>query len=416
MIEFWEDTQPYTARHKVNLELLTGKTCLIICGPRRAGKSFTMYEIRDGLDDKKNSIYVNFEDDRLQGFKNGQFDEILDAYYEIRKEQPVLFLDEVQNVDGFGPYLRRLADRQYKVVATGSNSKLLSREIAQILGGRFVQLTILPLDFNEFLLFKKITLTPETIHSKEKYDVRRAFDEYLNYGGFPEVSQLTEPQNKTKVLQTYFNLVFYQDMVSKEKLQNEEALQFILKKTRENIGNAFTPRSVYAAAKNAGIAIGPNTVEKYLARLEDAYLVQPCLPFAKSATSQLRKKRYFIDNGYIKLFEVKPDEGLMLENLIFTELVKKGHTPRYHQRKKECDFILPDHAIQVTHELNEANTKREVDGLMEAIHAHDLQKGTIITRDQEKTINVEGQRINVIPAWIWCLQNVDAQPGSPGKA
>lgn len=407
MTDFWNSKAPYTPRNKVSRELAEGKTSLVITGPRRAGKSFTLYEIRDHLaTQQKDVAYVNFEDERLHGFKKEQFDLILDAYYELRRGQPVILLDEIQNVNGWGPFLRRLADNQYKVIATGSNSNMLTRDIAQKLGGRFIQLTVMPLNFAEFLQFKNVPATKEAFYSREKYAIKQCFDEYLNFGGFPEVATLTEPANKTRLLQTYFDLVFYQDLVSREKMRNEEALRHIVKKLRETLGNATAPRAIHASTKSAGISIGPNTVEKYIASLENAYVILPCLPYAKSLSRQTRKKRYFIDNGYIKLFEIKPDEGLLLENLVYTELIKYGHSPRYHQHKKECDFIISDHAIQVTREINDANKDREISGLLEAARAFKLKHATIITRDQEETLHAEGRKIQIVPAWKWMLENI----------
>ncbi|MEM2948567.1 MAG: ATP-binding protein [Candidatus Anstonellales archaeon] len=404
IVEFWESKPAFIQRHKIPSELITGNHCLVLTGPRRAGKSFLVYEIREQLSDK-NIVYINFEDDRLDGFRKEHFDLILDAYYELKQETPVIFLDEVHIINGWESFARRLADTGYKTIITGSNSKLLSREISERLGARFIEVPVFPLDFNEFLRFKGFSIKQDTEFSKDRFLLKRFLEEYLLFGGFPEVAKLTQPEAKYSVLATYFDLVFFKDLIGRRKLENESILRFIIKKARENVGNTFTPRSVYRGAKEAGIDVGPNTVEKYLEYLEEAFLLIPSYPFSKSVLRQERKKRFFVDNGYLKLFEIKEDRGLMLENLIFMELIKKGKKVCYHYGKRECDFIVDGkQAVQVAYEFSEENERREIEGLLEAMNAYNLKEGSIITFDQEKEMNIQGNIIHVIPAWKWLVR------------
>ncbi len=406
IVEFWESEPDFIPRYIIPSELMTGKQSLVLVGPRRAGKSFSVHEMRQrhSVENHTNVIFINFEDDRLEGFKRQHFDLILEAYHELRQEKPLIFLDEVHVIDGWETFVRRLADSGYKVIVTGSNSELLSREIAEKLGARFIEIRILPLNFKEFLKFKGFEIKSESIFSKDRFTIKKFFEEYFSFGGFPEVSQLNEEASKRRVLQTYFDLVFFKDLIGRKKLENEEVLKFIIKKVRENVGNVFTPRAVYAAAKEAEIEVGPNTVEKYLEYLEEAFLVLHCLPFAKSVIKQERKKRFFVDNGYLKLFELKEDLGLLLENLIFMELIKNGKKVCYHQGKKECDFIVDSKlAVQVVYKLSEENRERELNGLLEAMHAYKINDGLIITFDEEKKISIDGNTISVVPAWKWLL-------------
>ncbi len=405
--EGWDLELRYIPRNIIPSEIIESKLSLVLVGPRRAGKSYTMYEMKAKLTKDRDFIYINFEDERLLRFRSEDFELILEAYYELREKNPILFFDEIHNIEGWERYVRRLADTGYKVIITGSNSKMLSREIAERLGGRFVEIDIYPLNFREFLKFKGLEFKEESLYSRQRFKLKKYFDEYLEFGGFPEVSLFSKKENKEKLLKTYFDLVFYKDILSRERIENEEALKFIIKKLRENIGKVITPRRVYSYLKDLGIAVSPNTVEKYISYLEEAFLVVPCLPFAKSVSKQIRKKRYFIDNGYVKLFEIKEDKGLLLENLVFTELIKHGKKVFYHLGKRECDFIVNSkEAIQVTYELNEENEEREVKGLLEAIEAYNLKKGLIITYDQEKKIEVEDKMISVVPAWKWILKEL----------
>jgi predicted AAA+ superfamily ATPase len=406
--EFWDKKPEYVPREKIPKGLEVGKNSIVIIGPRRAGKSYTIHEIRDSLIkkglDKRDFIYINFEDERLAEFNAEDFDLILETYYEMHEKKPVVFLDEIQKVDKWERYIRRLADTDYKVVATGSNSEMLSREIADKLGGRFPEIEIYPLDFVEFLKFKGMKLEKESLYSKDRFAIKKYFDEYFQYGAFPEIALLSDKASKMKVLRSYFNLVFYRDMIARKKLQNETALRFIIKKLRETIGNDITPRAIYSSLKKADIEVGPNTVENYVDYLDEAFLVVPCTLFAKSVVKQEKTKRYFIDNGYIKIFEVKEDKDLLLENLVFTELLKKEKEAHFHQGKKECDFVIEGkEAIQVAYELNDGNMKRETEGLVEAMDAYRIKKGIIVTYDQEKEIEVDKKKIQVIPAWKWCL-------------
>ncbi|MFH1094628.1 MAG: ATP-binding protein [Candidatus Micrarchaeota archaeon] len=407
--EGWDSLPAYVSRNRIPPALASSNSSIVIIGPRRAGKSYTAYEIKDRFlkkpDQTRDFIYLNFEDERLSGFKSTDFRLILDAYHELRDGKPMLILDEIHLVDGWDKFARRLADSGHKVVASGSNSKMLSREIAGTLGGRFSEAPIFPLNFSEFLKFRKIAPGKEHLYSKERFRLMKEFDIYLNYGGFPQMAPFTDEESRRRSLETYFNLVFYKDVIARHKLENEQALRFIIVKMRENVGQAATSRSVYSAMLEAGIAAGPNTVEKYLDYLEEAFLLVPCPPFVKSAVRQERRKRYFVDNGYIKLLEVKEDAGKLLENQIFMELVKEGRKVWYHRDRGECDFITDlGEAIQVTHELAGHNRRREFDGLKEAMDACKLKSGVIVTYGQEEQIDLEGIPVKVIPAWKWCLE------------
>jgi hypothetical protein len=408
IVEYWDREPEYVQRNKAPEDLIAGKHSLVIVGPRRAGKSYTLHEARDHLISKgieKNSfIYLNFEDERLAEFTKKDFDQILEAYHSLAEGKPIFFLDEIQNVDGWAKFIRRLADSGYKVLATGSNSNMLSKEIAERLGGRFPEIDIYPLNFMEFLKFKGFEFKKEHLYSKDRFAIVKYFDEYITFGGFPEVALLSDEASKMKVLRSYFNLVFYRDLMTDKDLKNEEALRFMIKKLRECIGNVITPRAIYASLKKADIQVGPNTVEKYIDYLEEAFLVIPCYPFAKSVVKQEKKKRYFIDNGYIKLFEVKEDKNLLLENLVFTELIKRGKRVHFHQGKKECDFIVDKSlAIQVTQEVTEKNEDREYGGLMEAMEVYEIQEGIILTYDQEKEVVINNKKIQLMPVWKWLL-------------
>ncbi len=408
IIEAWETKREYVGRRIIPKEMILSDSSAILVGPRRAGKSYTMYQMIDeyfeGRKDKQGYVFLNFEDERISGFKKNQFDLILESFYELKQDsKPVIFLDEVQNIPGWEKYVRRLSDSGHKVVVSGSNSEMLSQNIAQKLGGRFIQFAIYPLSFSEFLKFKNYKIPEKEILGKKRYEVLRYFEEYLEYGGFPEVSRFDRKESKRKVLQTYYNLVFYKDLISNKSLENEQALHFIIKKIRENIGKVFSNRSVYASLKKADIQVGPNTVEKYIEELFRAFLINPCFPFNKSVLAQSKEKKYFVDNGYLKLLEIKEDWSLLLENLVFLEILKRGGKAFYFREKRECDFIVGNCAVQVAYELNDGNREREMEGVIEAIEKNKLERGIVLTYNSEESIETGGKEIKVMPAWKWCL-------------
>lgn len=408
--EFWNLKPQYIFRSFFE-PYFKSKKCTAIIGPRRAGKSYLLYQIRDYLIKTKSYnltdfLYVNFENLGLKGFTYKNFDEILKTYNSIYPEKkPIIMFDEIQNIDLWYKYVRNLADLGYLVYITGSNSKMISKEIALNLGARYIVLKVYPFSFKEFLELKGIQFEKQNIilnHNKIVF----AFKEYLAYGGFPEITNQS-PEIKKQILRNYFDLALG-DIIKRWSVSDNNALEIFVKKLKENITTETTIKNYCRFFKSIDYKISQREIYRFVKYLQDSFFLFGLESQKKSIRSRTYlKKYYFIDNGYISLFEFEKDDGLKLENIVFCSLLKMGKEINYYKDKKECDFIVRKdkglQAIQVTYELNENNREREIQGLIEALDYYDLKKGYIITGKQEEEFEKGGKKIKVIPAWKWML-------------
>ena len=161
----------------------------VLVGIRQAGKSYLLYQrakqfLAEGHDIKE-FVYINFDDERLYGMKVEDFDLILQAYNTMYSYKPILFFDEIQNIEGWEHFARRLANQKYRVFITGSNAKMLSRDIATTLGARYFDEKVFPFSFKEYLVAKGVTLEENWQYGKQKNIVQQLFSEYFKWGGFP---------------------------------------------------------------------------------------------------------------------------------------------------------------------------------------------------------------------------------------
>lgn len=409
-------TQKYIKRNIITKKTLINQNNFVLIGPRRAGKSYYLFEIKEDLEkylkkDKTDFIYINFEDERLIDLKTNDLDLILEAYDEMFNKKPILLLDEIQNIKYWEKFARRLADNDYKVFITGSNSKLLSKEIASTLGARYLQINITPFSFKEYLIANNFEFNSKTIyHSKEIYKLKEHVKNYLEYGGFPEISKKDDKYSKLELLKTYFDLYIYKDLSKRWKIENPEHLVMIIKKIKENIGNETNPNSIFLKLSSIKIPISVKTTYNYVSFLKNVFLISELSLYRKSfAKREAQKKYYFLDNGFLKLFEIDDDLGKKLENLIYTEIIKRKQEVFYWRNKKgnECDFVIKCEnkykLIQVTYEYNNYSNERETKGMLEAMDYFKCNEGTIITFDQEKTITINNKKINIIPLYKWLL-------------
>jgi predicted AAA+ superfamily ATPase len=207
----------------------------VFCGIRRAGKSFLLFQnikeiIKHG--GITNFVYLNFEDERFIEFTAKHFDLIIDCAFELYREQPILFFDEIQNIDGWEKFARRLADTGYRIFITGSNAKMLSKEISTTLGGRFMIQEVYPLSFKEFISFNSIELENNFEFSSQRFVIKEQFEKYFRFGGFPELSKYQDPK---EYLSSIFMKVFYGDLISRNHIQSEHILRLLIKKLAESV-------------------------------------------------------------------------------------------------------------------------------------------------------------------------------------
>ncbi len=352
-----------------------------IVGPRRAGKTYLMYQImEERVVDIERVLYVNLEDDRLFDMKGKDMRQILDSYKELYPEKtPVVFLDEVQVVPGWEKFVRRLVDSGIEVYISGSSSKLISRELATTLRGRATTVSVYPLSFREFLQFKGIKLDKNWEHSSQRLKVKRLFDQFMKTSGFPEIVL----ESDLSLIDDYFKTIFLRDVVERYKIKNLDLMELLMKYLVKNYAKEFSINRFHNFAKSLGYKSSTSVVRSYLGMLQESYFAYLVPVWRKGKKEFIySKKSYVVDHGFINYLLPEIDPGRLLENIIFEELMKKGETVRYYKNERECDFITKNLAIQVTYRLDEGNEQREVNGLLLA-EKHTKKKGVIVTYDQE---------------------------------
>ena len=374
-------------------------------GLRRAGKSYFLYQIIQGnlITDYEQVLMINFEDERLMELKSNDLHLILEAYSELYDKKPVLFLDEIQNIPMWHKFVRRLTDDGLRVYVTGSNADMLSHEIATTLGGRFINQEILPLSFSEYLRFKNIEVSKKSKYSDERFPIKKAFGEYLQFGGFPELIQF---DRKRDFLSSVYQKLFYGDLIARYNVTNSTVLKLLVKKLAESVNNETSVNRIKNLIKSTGATIGNNTLFDYLNYLELSFMIGSISNFhSKFSEKETNKKYYFLDNGILDLFLFDQDTKL-LENLVYIELRRKGFKSYFLKRRTEIDFYVPEEEllIQVSYSINDKETaKREIKALSSAMKELNITEGYIITYDEESEIIIQEGTIHVIPAWQWML-------------
>lgn len=381
----------------------------VFVGSRRAGKSFLMYKIAQDLIktfQKESILFINFEDERFMEFNVADFNLLLEAYNELFDLKPLLFLDEIQNIKGWEKFVRRLADKNYRVYVTGSNAQMLSNEIASTLGGRFLIKEIHTLSFKEFIRFNHLQLDTNYEFTKQKNKIKRLLEEYFRYGGYPEALKYT---NKREYLSSLFKQVLYGDIVARHNIKNKQAMNLLIKKMAESVNDETSFNRIKNLIKSTGASIGTNTIIEYFDFLKDGFLLFDVKNYASKFTEkETKKKFYFNDNGILSLF-FPDDVSKLLENMVFSELKRCFLDDfYYHKKKYETDFYIPaqNELIQVAYSLHEQKTKeRELRSLEKSMDELGSHKGNIITFDyKEEKIKLKNKSIDIIPLWKWLLR------------
>lgn len=378
---------------------------IILSGIRRCGKSTLLHQIR-ALNNEKD-YYLNFDDERLLHFTKDDFQLLHETFIELFGFQKTFYFDEIQNMEYWEFFIRRLHNEGNKVYITGSNANMLSKELGTHLTGRHIQVELFPFSFKEYLDFNKIEIEKNDFYTtKGKATLKKQFENYFNYGGFPEYL----PTKSAEYLKSLYDSILYRDILVRNKIQNEHEIRELGYFVAGNVSKPISNNSIKSIinVKHA------NTAKKYLKYFEDTYLIFSLTRFDYSIKKQLNnpKKIYFIDNALAKniSFRFSEDRGRFLENTVFIELKRRGHELFYHKIKRECDFLVREkskitQAIQVTTSLKDEKTKaREVAGLFEALETHNLKEGLILTENEEFNIDLEDKTIRVMPIYSWLLK------------
>jgi predicted AAA+ superfamily ATPase len=388
-----------------------------IVGPRRAGKTYLMFYIIKNLVEKvgkEKIIFIDFEDNRLVGLKNEELDEIFVAHRELTGKEPeYLFFDEIQNIKYWSKFIRRLHNlNKYSIVVSGSSSKLLTGEIATELRGRYRSVLVLPFTFTEFLKAKGFSYTKMTAYTEKKGGILRHFNNYLSYGGFPEVVKAKTEEEMRELARTYYDTIFYRDILERYKIKNKEIIEMLMAYITDNNASIFSISSFEKIMKERGVRISKKTVSQYLRYLEESFFVFSLEKFSYSPKTRMinPKKVYIVDNVFHTFLSttLSPNKGKLLEALVARELKRRGYNLGYFKEKNECNFIVSDGkkivaAVQVTYEINERNKKRELNGLAEALEKLKIKNGLVLTYDQKENLLFKNKRIKVLPVWEFLM-------------
>ena len=380
----------------------------VFVGVRQAGKSYLLYQrVKELLGcgiNLHDIVYVNFDDERLLGMTTDDFDLILQAYYSMHGGQPIFFFDEIQNVDGWANFARRLANQKHRVYVTGSNAKMLSRDIETVLGGRYLSVYVFTYSFEEYLKAIGISVSGGSQSGRKANELQRHFRTYFEWGGFPELVNFRE---KRVWLNSLYNRIFFNDLVVRHKVKNEDSLRMCIRRLAESVMQPCSLNRLSNLVKSTGMPCSPSTVMEYVRYLQESCLLISLDNYAsKFVDKETVKKHYFIDNGLLHLFINNPDTAL-LENLCAINLYKRyGKGVYYFNRNIEVDFYVPDEklAIQASFRMSEeATLEREIKALVALHGLYETQRNLIITYEDEGIMERDGIKIEIIPVWKWLL-------------
>lgn len=401
------------------IEYIDEREIKIISGVRRSGKSTILYQMIWDLLNKKvkpeNILLINFEDRKFNG---KDIDELFNLYQ--RKLNPVgklyVLFDEIQNAEEWSHWIRKKYDlsKNISFTITGSSSSLLKKEYSTLLTGRNISFNIMPLNFKEFLEFKGFQIKNiELITSSTKNRLFNALEEYMRYGGFPEIV-LKKKILKSAQLNQYFDDIINKDVVARYDLSSIKAFD-LAKYLLTNTGNYFSFRSARSFTK-----LGMETLERYLSKIIETYLIYLVPIFSYSVKDQMQypRKIYCIDTGLQNTvsFKFSKDIGRLSENVVFLQLKRNYKEPIFNifywkdRQGREVDFIIKEglnvgQLIQVCFDIEDEKTKtREINSLLGAMKEFKLREGLVITEDYEGEEEFKGGKIKFIPLWRWLLK------------
>ena len=384
----------------------------VVTGLRRAGKSTLLYKIAQDLiakgTDWDQIIYINFEDERLSEFTVNDFNDILSVQSEMSDKKGWFFLDEIQNVDGWEKFARRLADSKEHVFITGSNAKMLSSEIENRLGGRFLTKYITPYNFREYLTANKIDFSDKAIlNTKNSGKIKREMRNYFYFGGFPENLAY---KNKREYVSSIYQKILLGDIAARNGIRNTTGLRLLMKKIGESVKDEVSYSKLHNILKTIGVSISKDVVIDYIGYAQQSFLLFAIRNFfSKFVDKETTPKYYFNDNGLLNLF-LNKEEPKLLENLVAINLWNKYKDKVYYLKGQnlDADFYVEETGavIQVAYSVTNISNNRETKALVEAAKTiKEAKKFLIITYEEEKKLSLDGVKIEVIPIWKWLIRN-----------
>jgi len=407
---------PLIKRDVPDLDLNQILEIIAVAGPRRAGKTFYMYQLiqsllAQGNCSREDMLFVDFEDYRLVDFKDADMDSLFIAFQQVAGKAPTfLFFDEIQRLVGWSRVLRTLHNQnRFRIVITGSNASLLEREIATELRGRCRNILMMPFSFREFLRFHDISDAERTLLTPARGRVIKAFEQYLKEGGFPEVVKKETLPEKRELLQSYYQTIFYRDILERYNVKAKTLLEYVMRYSLNTFSDLFSISMLEKELKRHGLPGSKQTISNYFGYLQEAFFLTAHDKFSYSPRQRIMnpKKIYLLDTGFTMLStDFSENRGKLLENAVAVELFRRRVECFYYKGRRECDFVVKEGtkikaAIQVCWELTQKNESREFRGLREAMNALDIREGFILTNDEENELTFEGVKIQIMPVWKW---------------
>ena len=396
-------TQLCTRLEETQLSL-TSNLAQVVIGVRRSGKSTLCEKFirQNGVE----FAYANFDDDRLANLNSEDFDQVLDALYQIYGDFKYLFLDEVQNITGWQLFVNRMLRQKVHLFITGSNSKLLSSELTTHLTGRHNKIELYPFSFYEYGMMKKVEL--KSLSTKSRALRKRALNEYLLEGGFPE---LMNEENKRGYIEALLNSIIKNDIAKRFKVRHVEVLRRLAEHLSDNFCREFVASEL---AKTFGVS--DHTIENYYSYLKEAFLLQGIHKFSYKSKERIRcEKVYVVDVALVSERESTfstENLGWRLENVVYIELLRRFHpqyTDVFYYRDQQCevDFLIAKEGkvkqlIQVSYNISSEKTlKREISGLIKAAEMFKCENLLLINFDAEQDVEKKGHTIHIVPAAEW---------------
>lgn len=381
----------------------THPNVFLLSGVRRSGKSISSYLLFRG----QKFAYINFDDERLYGLEAKELNNVLEAFYSLYGNVKRVILDEIQNIKGWELFVNRIRENKI-VIVTGSNANLLSKELATYLTGRYVDFTIYPFSFREFLKYKNVA--PNIYSTRSIAQIKNLLNEYIKTGGFPEVYKFDK-----KFLLSLYESIITKDVVLRYKIKYVKSLKDLARLFISNFSSEIT----FNKLKNILLVKSVHTVKNYFEYLESSFLVFKLERFSFKLKEQVLapKKVYIIDTGLVNAigFQSRESQGRIIENIVAIQLMrKKAENPllrifywKDHQQK-EVDFVIKDtkvkQLVQVCYDIEDYNTKeRELKALIKASTELKCKNLLVITWDFEGEEKIKSRKIIFKPLWKWLL-------------
>jgi predicted AAA+ superfamily ATPase len=386
------------------------KKVIILYGVRRSGKTYLLYHLmRQNLD---NSLYVDFEDDRLKDFSIEDFETLREAFFELFpgliNEKVYFLFDEIQIVDGWEKFCRRMVEKtRAQVFAAGSSSKIYPENISTTLRGREWSIELFPFSFREFVTFKGIKPDEFLLASEERFRMVEFLNEYLKWGGFPEVTAARNEFDRRKIADQYLGAIFFKDLIERYEITNIPLIKSLKNKIFSTFSTKFSLIAFYNKLKG-NFPFSKDLLYRYYQHLLDSKTVFEARIFSDSEYQKSRNpaKVYIID-PILSQKVAHDDSARILENIVFIELLRRNYKPHYFFQTNECDFVVEKdnkkHVFQVTYRLETGNKEREINGIVEAARSIRSKEGYILTFNEDDEYVIDNITIKIIPTWKWLL-------------